>query len=95
MASARASSDSAAATSGGDALTSQSRQLNAETSQPTAARRINRAVRSRPVDSAWVDSTLASLEHLVMAGDEANLAERVVELIASPGGDAAAVGPGK
>ena len=30
-------------------------------------------------------------KHLVMAGDEADLAERVVELIASPGGDAAAV----
>jgi FlaA1/EpsC-like NDP-sugar epimerase len=67
----------------------------AETSQPTAARRINRAVRSRPVDSAWVDSTLASLEHLVMAGDEANLGERVVELIASPGGDGARVGSGE
>ncbi len=63
--------------------------------QPTAAKRINRAVRDLPLDSAWVDSTLNSLEHLVMAGDEANLAERVVELIASPGGDAAAVGPGK
>jgi hypothetical protein len=44
-----------------------------------------------PIDSAWVESTLTSLEHLVLAGDEANLAERVVELIASPGGDAAAV----
>jgi FlaA1/EpsC-like NDP-sugar epimerase len=63
--------------------------------QPTAAKRINRAVRDLPLDSAWVDSTLNSLEHLVMAGDEANLAERVVELIASPGGDAATVGPGK
>jgi len=63
--------------------------------QPTAAKRINRAVRDLPLDSAWVDSTLNSLEHLVMAGDEANLAERVVEMIASPGGDAAAVGPGK
>jgi hypothetical protein len=28
----------------------------------------------------------------VLAGDEANLAERVVALIVSPGGDAAAVG---
>jgi FlaA1/EpsC-like NDP-sugar epimerase len=59
--------------------------------QPTAARRINRAVRQGPRDPEWVDSTLNSLEHLVMAGDEANLAERVVELIASPGGDAATV----
>jgi FlaA1/EpsC-like NDP-sugar epimerase len=59
--------------------------------QPTAARRINRAVRGVPLDAEWVEATLNSLEHLVMAGDEANLAERVVELIASPGGDAAVV----
>jgi FlaA1/EpsC-like NDP-sugar epimerase len=61
--------------------------------QPTAARRINRAVRRKPLDQEWVESTMNSLEHLVMAGDEANLAERVVELIASPGGDAATVIP--
>jgi FlaA1/EpsC-like NDP-sugar epimerase len=65
----------------------------AEKLQPTAARRINRAVRELPLDSKWVDSTLNSLEHLVMAGDEANLAERVVEMIAAPGGDSAAVVP--
>ncbi len=63
--------------------------------QQTAARRINRAVREQPLDSEWVDSTLNSLEDLVMAGDEADLAERVVELIAAPGGDAAAVVPGE
>ena len=40
-----------------------------------------------------MESTLNSLEHLVMAGDEADLAERVVEMIASPGGDAATVVP--
>jgi FlaA1/EpsC-like NDP-sugar epimerase len=67
----------------------------AEELQPTAARRINRAVRARALDPAWVDSTLVSLEDLVMAGDEANLAERVVELIASPGSDAAAVVSGE
>jgi len=61
--------------------------------QPTAARRINRAVRGKPLDQEWVESTLNSLEHLVMAGDEANLAERVVEMITAPGGDAATVGP--
>jgi FlaA1/EpsC-like NDP-sugar epimerase len=60
-----------------------------ETPQPTAARRINRAVRHAPLDVDWVESTLNSLEHLVLAGDEANLAERVVELIAARGGDAA------
>jgi FlaA1/EpsC-like NDP-sugar epimerase len=62
-----------------------------ERAQPTAARRINRAVRERQLDADWVESTLNSLEHLVMAGDEANLGERVVELIAAPGGDAAVV----
>jgi len=62
-----------------------------EVAQPTAAKRINRAVRSRPLDPAWVDSTLGSLEALILAGDEANLAERVVDLIAAPGGDATKV----
>src|SRR5260221_10555230 len=63
--------------------------------QPTAAKRINRAVRELPLDSEWVESTLNSLEHLVMAGDEANLSERVVELIAAPDSDAAAVVSGE
>jgi FlaA1/EpsC-like NDP-sugar epimerase len=64
-----------------------------ESVQPTAARRIRRAVRQEPLDSEWVESTLNSLEHLVLAGDEANLAERVVAMIAAPGGDAATVVP--
>ncbi len=63
--------------------------------QATAARRINRALRRAPRDPEWVESTLNSLEHLVMAGDEANLAERVVEMISAPGGDAATVGSDK
>jgi FlaA1/EpsC-like NDP-sugar epimerase len=62
-----------------------------ERPQPTAARRINRVVRERPTDPEWVNSTLNSLEALVLAGDEANLAERVVDLIAAPGGDTATV----
>jgi len=62
-----------------------------ERDQPTAAKRIRRAVREAPLDPDWVEATLNSLEHLVLAGDEANLAQRVVELIAAPGGDAAAV----
>jgi FlaA1/EpsC-like NDP-sugar epimerase len=62
-----------------------------EQPQPTAAKRINRAVRTTPLDPAWVESTLAALEELVRAGDEANLAGRVVDLIASPGGDATKV----
>ncbi|OJU84012.1 MAG: capsule biosynthesis protein CapD [Solirubrobacterales bacterium 70-9] len=63
-----------------------------EVAQPTAAKRINRAVRTTPLEPAWVDSTLSSLEAMVLAGDEANLAERVVDLIAAPGGNAAKVG---
>jgi FlaA1/EpsC-like NDP-sugar epimerase len=62
----------------------------AESEQPTAAKRISRAVRETPLDPEWVESTLNSLEHLVLAGDEANLAQRVVEMITAPGGDAAA-----
>jgi FlaA1/EpsC-like NDP-sugar epimerase len=64
-----------------------------ESVQPTAAKRIRRAVRETPIDPEWVESTLNSLEHLVMAGDEANLAERVVAMITAPGGDAATVAP--
>jgi FlaA1/EpsC-like NDP-sugar epimerase len=63
----------------------------AEDEQPTAAKRIRRAVRKVPLDPEWVESTLNSLEHLVLAGDEANLAERVVRMITAPGGEAATV----
>jgi FlaA1/EpsC-like NDP-sugar epimerase len=62
-----------------------------ESEQPTASKRIRRAVRDSPLDPDWVESVLNSLEHLVWAGDEANLAERVVEMITTPGGDAATV----
>jgi hypothetical protein len=48
-------------------------------------------VRDAPLDPDWVEKTLNALEHMVMAGDEANLAQRVVEMISAPGGDAAAV----
>jgi len=63
----------------------------AESEQPTAAKRIRRAVREAPLDADWVEATLNSLEDLVLAGDEVNLAQRVVEMITAPGGDAAAV----
>jgi FlaA1/EpsC-like NDP-sugar epimerase len=62
-----------------------------EAAQPTAAKRINRAVRTTTLEPDWVESTLVSLEALILAGDEANLAERVVDLIAAPGGNAAKV----
>jgi FlaA1/EpsC-like NDP-sugar epimerase len=63
-----------------------------ESRLPTAAKRIHRAVRETPIDPDWVESTLDQLEQMILAGDEANLAERVVELISSRGGDTARVG---
>jgi FlaA1/EpsC-like NDP-sugar epimerase len=62
-----------------------------EAEQPTAAKRIHRAVREVPLDAEWVENTLNSLEELVMAGDESDLAERVVQMITTAGGDAATV----
>ncbi len=59
--------------------------------RPTAAKRILRAVRDVPLDPEWVISTLDSMEQLILAGDESNLSERVVELVTAPGGGEAAV----
>jgi FlaA1/EpsC-like NDP-sugar epimerase len=53
-----------------------------ERSQATAADRILRAVRHRPLDPGWVESSVERLEALVAAGDESGLAERVVEVVA-------------
>ena len=58
-----------------------------ERSQPTTAERIVRAVRDAPLDPGWVEETVARLESLVASGDEAGLAEHVLELM--DGGDAA------
>jgi FlaA1/EpsC-like NDP-sugar epimerase len=52
-----------------------------ERSQPTTAERIVRAVRKRPLDPDWVVRSVERLETLVAAGDEAGLAERVVEVV--------------
>jgi FlaA1/EpsC-like NDP-sugar epimerase len=52
-----------------------------ERPQPTAADRIVRAVRGAPRDPEWVNTTLTRLESLVSSGDEAELAERTVELV--------------
>ncbi len=52
-----------------------------ERAQPTAADRIVRAVRAKPLDPDWVEETVARLEALVASGDEAGLAEHVVELM--------------
>jgi FlaA1/EpsC-like NDP-sugar epimerase len=62
-----------------------------ERAQPTAAKRILRAVREVPLDSEWVLSTMDSMEQLVLAGDESHLAERIVKLVTSPGGGETAV----
>jgi FlaA1/EpsC-like NDP-sugar epimerase len=53
-----------------------------ERPQPTASDRILRAVREAPLDPEWVNGTLERLQALVSSGDEANLAEQTVELIA-------------
>ena len=58
-----------------------------ERPQPTASKRIMRAVRDRPVDPAWVEATLDRLERFVQTGDESNLAETVVEIVNEPGGE--------
>jgi len=52
-----------------------------ENAQPTAAERIVRAVRRDALDPAWVERTVERLEALVAAGDEAGLADRVVEVV--------------
>jgi FlaA1/EpsC-like NDP-sugar epimerase len=62
-----------------------------ERPRPTAAKRILRAVRAVPLDPDWVQETVDRLEQLVMAGDEAHLAERLVELVTDRGGEGAPV----
>ena len=52
-----------------------------ERAQPTTAARIVRAVRTSSPDPDWVESSVERLEALVAAGDEAGLAERVVEVV--------------
>ncbi len=52
-----------------------------ERAQPTSAERIVRAVRTHPLDPGWVERSVERLEALVAAGDEAGLAERVVEVV--------------
>ena len=68
------------AAAGGEAARGALRRV-ASDAQPTAAKRILRAVRDTPLDPEWVEETLDSLEQLVLAGDEANLRDELVELI--------------
>jgi FlaA1/EpsC-like NDP-sugar epimerase len=60
-----------------------------EHGQPTASDRIVRAVRNVPLDPEWVEETVNTLESLVVAGDETNLAERAIELVTERRSDAA------
>jgi FlaA1/EpsC-like NDP-sugar epimerase len=53
-----------------------------ERAQATAAKRIMRAVREVPLDPDWVTDAMNQLEQLVLAGDESNLGDRVVEIVA-------------
>jgi hypothetical protein len=50
-----------------------------------------RAVREQPLDPEWIVQTLDRLEGDAQAGDEANLAGKVVELASKPGGDPAKI----
>src|ERR671936_677391 len=52
-----------------------------EKARPTTAERIVRAVRARPLDPDWVVRSVDRLEAFVAAGDEAGLADRVVEVV--------------
>ena len=54
-----------------------------ERSEPTAAPRITRAVRSEPPDPEQVEETMRALRELIDSGDEAGLAERVVGVISA------------
>ena len=58
-----------------------------ERPQPTASKRIMRAVRDERIEAKWVEETLDRLELVVQTGDESNLAETLVEIVNSPGGD--------
>jgi FlaA1/EpsC-like NDP-sugar epimerase len=52
-----------------------------ERSQPTGAEKIVRAVRRVPLDPEWVRGAVQRLERLVREGDEADLAQQLVELV--------------
>jgi FlaA1/EpsC-like NDP-sugar epimerase len=52
-----------------------------EHSEPTAAPRINRAVKSEPIDADDVEEMLSRLTALIGSGDETDLAQQVVEIV--------------
>jgi FlaA1/EpsC-like NDP-sugar epimerase len=53
-----------------------------ERSQPTGTEKILRAVRGTTVDPEWLEGWLAKLDELVRQGDESDLAEQTIELVA-------------
>jgi FlaA1/EpsC-like NDP-sugar epimerase len=58
-----------------------------ERSQPTASKRIMRAVRSERIDPAWIESALDRFQQLVETGDESNLVTTLVETVNAPGSE--------
>jgi FlaA1/EpsC-like NDP-sugar epimerase len=62
-----------------------------ERAQPTIAERIVRAVPTSPLDPDWVERSIERLEALVAAGDEAGLADRVVEVVTERISDASTI----
>ncbi len=52
-----------------------------EHSEPTVAPRINRAVKSEPIDSDDVEEMLSRLTALIGSGDETDLAQQVIEIV--------------
>jgi FlaA1/EpsC-like NDP-sugar epimerase len=52
-----------------------------ERSEPTAAPRINRAVKAEPIDAVEVEEMLSRLTALIGSGDETDLARRVIEIV--------------
>jgi FlaA1/EpsC-like NDP-sugar epimerase len=60
-----------------------------EFSEPTAASRIVRAVRRDPADAVRIEAALKRLGELISTGDEAGMADQVIDVItgvAAPGG---------
>ena len=63
-----------------------------EQAQPTTRRAHRpRGARRSPLDPAWVERSVERLEALVAAGDEAGLADRVVEVVTERISDSSAV----
>ncbi len=60
-----------------------------EKAQPTAAKRILRAVAESPPDPDFVQALLSRLEDLVLTGDESDMGETVVRMITAPSPDRA------